>query len=385
MPNTVSPQTMRRVALTAAGIAAAILALWLAAHIPRTITIFVIAAFIAFGVQPIVAHLEHRGVKRGLAIAFVYVVLLVLTAIGALIVLPATIEQGQVLAQNAPTYLKSVQGWMLGGETSLRQHFAHANLPAQLLNLQNLVSDKISLLLASSVSSLGSVLLGAATAIFIAISALILSFFFLMQRTQILEGFVALFPSSKRETARSLSNEVTHMFGSFIAGQVIVSTITGIVITVLLAIVGFKFALILGLISAIAYAIPIVGMIAAHVIGAIIAAPQGGWMILWVQLILFTIARISDNVLVPKIMGSSVGVSPIGVMFAVFAGGELFGFAGLILGIPAAALIKILWRYFVAPWLTGRPVEPLDLRPAPRPISKKAVVRDRGATWTQAP
>jgi len=77
-------------------------------------------------------------------------------------------------------------------------------------------------------------------------------------------------------------------------------------------------------------------------------------MMLWVQLILFVMARISDNVLVPKIMGSHVGVSPIGVMFAVFAGGELFGIPGLLLGIPAAALIKILWRYFVAPWLHAR-------------------------------
>ncbi|MBV8726785.1 MAG: AI-2E family transporter [Candidatus Eremiobacteraeota bacterium] len=366
---------MRRIALTVAGVVVAIVALWLASRIPRTITIFVVAAFIAFGVQPIAAYLERLGVKRGLAIAIVYVVLLLLTAVGALIVLPATIEQGQVLVQNAPAYLKETQLWLLGGETTLRQRFAHANLPPGLLNVQQLVSDKISLLIASSVSSLGGVLLSAATAIFIAIAALILSFFFLMQRTQILESFVALFPSSKRETARSLSNEVTHMFGSFIAGQAIVSAITGIVITILLAIVGFKFALILGVISAIAYSIPIVGMIAAHLIGAIVAAPQGGWMILWVQLILFTIARISDNVLVPKIMGSSVGVSPIGIMFAVFAGGELFGFAGLILGIPAAALIKILWRYFVAPWLTGRPVEPLDLRPAPRQISKKAYAK----------
>jgi predicted PurR-regulated permease PerM len=53
-------------------------------------------------------------------------------------------------------------------------------------------------------------------------------------------------------------------------------------------------------------------------------------------------------------MGQSVGVSPIGVMFAVFAGGELFGIPGLLLGIPAAALIKILWRYFVTPWLSTR-------------------------------
>ena len=366
MRNTVNPQAMRRGLLIAAGIVAALFALWLAAHIPRTITIFVVAAFIAFGVQPIVAHLESRGVKRLLAIAFVYVVLLLLLAIGALIVLPATFEQGQVLIQNSPAYLKAAQGWMLSSELALRERFAHANLPPGFLNVQQLVSDKVTTFLTSSVSSLGSVLLGAATALFIAISALILSFFFLLQSTQIADGFAGLFPAGKQTTARALAEEITHIFGSFIAGQAIVSAITGIVITILLALVGFKYALILGVISAIAYAIPIVGMLGAHIIGAIISAPQGPWIVLWVQVILFTVARISDNVLVPKIMGSSVGVSPIGVMFAVFAGGELFGFAGLILGIPAAALIKVLWRYFVAPWVTGHPVEPIEVKPAPR-------------------
>jgi predicted PurR-regulated permease PerM len=95
-------------------------------------------------------------------------------------------------------------------------------------------------------------------------------------------------------------------------------------------------------------------MLIAQVIAFPMAAPQGLWMIIWVQVIIFGMARISDNVLVPKIMGQSVGVSPIGSMFAVFAGGELFGVPGLILGIPIAALIKILWRYFVTPWIAAR-------------------------------
>jgi predicted PurR-regulated permease PerM len=133
-----------------------------------------------------------------------------------------------------------------------------------------------------------------------------------------------------------------------------VSAITGIAVAVLSALIGFKFSLILGIITAVAYAVPVIGMLIAQAIAVVLCAPQGGWMILWVQVIMFLIARVSDNVLVPKIMGQSVGVSPIGVMFAVFAGGELFGIPGLLLGIPAAALVKILWRYFVAPWLTTR-------------------------------
>jgi predicted PurR-regulated permease PerM len=74
-------------------------------------------------------------------------------------------------------------------------------------------------------------------------------------------------------------------------------------------------------------------------------------MVIWVSIVVFVVARVADNLLVPKIMSQSVGVSPITVMFAVFAGGELFGFAGLILGIPAAALIKVLFGYFVQPYI----------------------------------
>lgn len=342
---------VRRILWWAAGAITLLFMLWLAAKIPRTITIFVIAAFIAFGVQPIVVHLEERGMKRPLAIILIYAVLFILTTVGIVLVVPATLEQSQVLIANAPEYLKTSQGWIVGFETMLRTRFGHSSVPATFGNVQNMASAKIGALLTGTLASLGTLLINTATAIFIGLSALILSFFFLLQDRQIADAFAGMFPENRRGTARELVTEITRIFGSFISGQAIVSAVTGIVIAVGLALVGFKYALILGIISAIAYAIPIVGMLAAHVIGAIIAAPQGLGMILWVQAILFTVARISDNLLVPKIMGQSVGVSPIGVMFAVFAGGELFGLPGLLLGIPAAALVKVLWRFFVAPVL----------------------------------
>ncbi|PZR57449.1 MAG: hypothetical protein DLM50_05590 [Candidatus Meridianibacter frigidus] len=370
MQNTVTPQTARRIILTIVAILVAIAALWLATRIPRTITIFLVAAFIAFGVQPIIVRLEERRVKRPLAIMLVFVVLLLLVVLGAVIILPLTLDQIQALIKNAPDYLKTTQGWILDLELGVRKHFPGANLPTS-FDLQQFSSDKITGFVYASISSVGAFLLNAATALFIGVSALILSFFFLLQDRQIADGFAAMFPASKRATAREVAQEVTHIFGSFISGQVIVSAITGAAITILTAIFGFKYALILGLISAVAYAIPIVGMLAAHVIGAIIAAPQGVWMVVYVEVILFTIARISDNVLVPKIMGDSVGVSPIGVMFAVFAGGELFGLPGLVLGIPAAALIKVVWRYFIAPAIYGQKLEPVPTLPRKSRVAAK--------------
>jgi len=72
-------------------------------------------------------------------------------------------------------------------------------------------------------------------------------------------------------------------------------------------------------------------------------------------IVIFGVTRISDYVLVPKVMAESVGVSPIAIIFAVFAGGELFGLVGLIFAIPAAALFKVVWNLWIYPWLTGRP------------------------------
>jgi predicted PurR-regulated permease PerM len=342
--------TWRRIGWIAAVISVALVILWFGLHIPRTLTIFTVAAFIAFGVGPVARRLEHR-MPKPLAITVVFAALILIVVIGMLIFVPLTINQLQLLASNLPSYATNAQSWVTGAESSLNQHFPQLRLPQGGFNLSALSGSKTTAVISGLLASLGAIAVNTATAFFIGFSAIILSFFFLLNDVQIADWFSGIFPPAKRETARKLADEVTQLFGSYISGQIIVCAITGIVIAVGTAIIGFKFSLILGLVSGIAYAIPIIGMLVAEIIAIPLCLPQGLWMVVWVQIIMFGMARISDNVLVPKIMGESVGVSPIGAMFAVFAGGELFGIPGLILGIPVAALFKILWRYFIGPWL----------------------------------
>lgn len=353
MQAAVSTDLWRRIGWIVGGIVLVAAALWFAAHIPRTIAIFVIAAFIAFGVQPIVARLERR-MSKPFAVAIVFFGLLVLVTVFLVIVVPLAVTQTQVLVANIPAYAATTQGWLVGAESSLEQHFPTLKLPAYGLNFGRIGAAQMSGVLSGAFASLGAIAVNTATGLFIAFAAIVLSIFFLLNDTQIAEGFTALFPQQKRQTARKLAAEVTDVFGRYISGQVIVSLITGAVIAIATALLGFKFSLIIGIVSAVAYAIPIIGMLIAELIAIPMSAPQGLYMIVWVQVVMFGMARISDYVLVPKIMGQSVGVSPIGALFAVFAGGELFGIPGLILGIPAAALIKILWRYFMAPWITAQ-------------------------------
>jgi predicted PurR-regulated permease PerM len=366
----VGGDSWRRIGRIAAAIAVAVALIWFASRIPKTIAIFVIAAFIAFGVQPVARRLERR-MPKWLAVGICFLGLLLAVAVLIVIVVPLTINQVQLLAANIPGYANTAQGWVTGFESSLEQRFPTLKLPDYGLSLGKVGTAQMTAFISGMLASLGTIAINVSTGFFMAFSAVILSIFFLLNDSQIAEWFASLFPPVRRDTARNLAAEVTEVFGSYISGQVIVSALTGAVIAAATAIIGFKFSLIIGIVSAVAYAIPVIGMLVAEVIAVPMSAPQGVWMIVWVQVIMFGMARISDNVLVPKIMGHSAGVGPIGSMFAVFAGGELLGIPGLILGIPAAALIKILWRYFVAPWISAQrasaasPPQPVTAPPPP--------------------
>ena len=339
-----SSQLRRRALRTLIGLACAAAALWFAAHIPRTLTVFVIAAFVAFGVEPVVQLLE-RMVARGFAIAIVYVGLIVLSIVLAVLVVPATIVQLQVLAINAPAFIDTLQNWLDGFQNLLRHYFGR-NLPAGYDDLHSLIVTRISSDFSTTLTYASDVLIQTLTAAFIGISALVLSAFFVLRGERIAESCYDLFPPARRASAVALGGELAHVFGSYVSGQVAVCAITGMLIFICTAVAGFKFALLLGIVGGIAYAVPFVGTIVTHVIALVLSAPQGPQTTIWVQVIVFTIARVSDNLLVPKIMADSVGVSPIVVMFSVFAGGEMFGLPGLLLAIPVAALLKVAWRFY---------------------------------------
>lgn len=370
MQTALEPGARRRVWLTIAVVVLLALALWFATRIPKTIAVFLIAAFVASAVHPIVSWLESRRIPRIWAISLVYAVLIIATIVLLVVIVPMTVDQVQALLANVPAYLQTAQSWLLDAQNALRAHFPQANIPPEILNIQQLGGARLTALLTFTVTSLGTFALNIATGLFIGFSALILSFFFLLNHQQLAEGFAGFFPPSQRAKARSLSTEAVGVFGGYIAGQVIVSGITGAVIAALSAVVGFKFALLIGIISAIGYAVPIIGMLVAQIVALALCAPQGWFMVIYVQILMFVVARISDNILVPKIMGGTVGVSPITVMFAVFAGGELFGLPGLILGIPAAAIARLVWRYFLGPWMHGQIDAVDEAEPLPVPLAQ---------------
>ena len=340
-----SPIVRRRASVTLATLVLALAAIWFVSRIPRTLTVFLIAAFLSFGVAPIVTLLERR-MARPWAIAIVYVALLGIVIVLALLVIPATIVQVQSIGADAPAYINAVQGWIDTVQAFMARHFGKSYLPPGYGDLRAYLAARISGGLTDLLASLTDILINTFTAAFIGISALVLSAFFLLRGSTVADSLYGTLPARRRADARRLGAELASVFGRYVSGQAALCTVTGALVFLGTLATGFKFALLLGIVAGLAYAVPFIGMIVVHVVALVLAAPQGPQTVIWTQVIVFAIARVADNVLVPKVMSESVGVSPIVVMFAVFAGGELFGLPGLLLGIPAAALAKVAWRFY---------------------------------------
>ena len=341
---------LRRTGVVLVAVVAVVAAALFAAHIPRTITIFLIAAFVAFGAHPLVKRLERR-MPRPAAIALVYAGLLGALLLLALVIVPIGYGQILVLVVHAPQYVVAAEGLVVDTERGLRQVLGdRVSLPSY-AQIEAEVGNQVGGLLSGTIAQLGTIVVGAVGALVIGTSALVLSVFFLLQGREVREGILAFVPPARQAGVGALLHELAEVFGHFVAGQALLCAIVGVAVWALLAPAHFAFALLVALVCAVGYAVPFVGMLVAQLVAALLAIPQGTGMVVWVTIAIFVVARIADNLLVPKIMADSLGVSPITVMFAVFAGGELFGIPGLILGIPAAALLRVLFGYFVQPYV----------------------------------
>ena len=342
--------TLRRTLIALVAAVVVVAAVLFAARIPRTIAIFVIAAFIAFGAHPLVERLEAR-MPRPAAIAVVYAALLGALVLLALVIVPIGVAQLAVLVSHAPEYVAASQDLVAHAERGVRGLLGNRVPVPSYSDVQAELGNRVSAFLAATVAQLGTVLVGAVTALLVGTSALILSVFFLLQGREVRDGILAFVPPSRRPAMGALLHELVEVFGHFVAGQGLLCGLVGAAVWLCLAPAHFAFALLVALVCALGYAVPFVGMIVAQVVAALLAVPQGTGMVVWVTVAIFVVGRVADTVLAPKIMADAVGVSPITVMFAVFAGGELFGLPGLVLGIPAAALLKVLFGYFVQPYV----------------------------------
>ena len=195
-------------------------------------------------------------------------------------------------------------------------------------------------------------MLGATNVIFDLFVTIVVSVYMLLERSDI-KSFLqnlskAIFDKKTNEAIARYYRKTNSIFFSFITSQLLDAIIVGIVTGIAMSIMKVKYAVLLGFLIGLFNIIPYFGAIVAVIIAVIITIFTGGFIqAIWLAVIVVALQQIDANIINPKILGNSLNLSPILVIFAVTVGGAYFGVLGMFLGVPVIAFIKIILEDFI--------------------------------------
>jgi predicted PurR-regulated permease PerM len=321
---------------------------------------FVLGMAIAYILDPLNRMLTKRGMSRMLASFIILASFALAFAVLLLLVTPPLIRQFSGFIDNAPAYAQRLQSLVSDPNHPWLKHVVGDNLGnASASDVMNQVMSYLTGFL-SSLWSKGQALISIFSLMII---TPVVAFYLGSDWDRMVGGIDRLIPLHQRETVRKLAREIDASISAYVHGQSGVCLILGSYYAVALTVAGLNFGFLIGVVSGIISFIPYVGSLTAFVVSLCVAVaqffPEWGNILIIVGIVLFG-QFIEGNVLAPNLVGHSVGLHPVWLMFALFAFGYLFGFVGLLLAVPLAAAAAVLirfalQRYLASPLYTGMP------------------------------
>jgi predicted PurR-regulated permease PerM len=326
-------------------IAAVILGLlWLLAPVLMP---FVLAAMLAYLGDPLADRLERWRLNRTLAVSIVFAVM-VLVLVGALLLLlPLIQRQIANLVQSLPRYVEWTRAMALPW---LQQHL---HLDPNVFDPESIVAavkshmGSVGGIVAATVARVSKSGLGIALWLTNLVLIPVVTFYLLRDWDVLVARIDRMLPRSIEPTVARLARESDHVLGAFVRGQLLVMLALGLIYGIGLSVIGLSVGPLIGMIAGILSFVPYLGFMVGLVAALIAALVQyGDWLHIGLVLVVFAVGQAAEGyVLVPRLVGGKIGLHPVAVIFAVLAGGHLFGFLGVLLALPAAAVIMVLLRY----------------------------------------
>ena len=322
----------------------------------RTVLLpFVAGMAAAYALDPIADWFERRGLSR-MAASLVILVLFVFFLVLLLVLfIPILANQLAGLIERIPTYAQQVQGLATSFlNTRVGQVFRID--PAELKNsMGQLMSQGASWLttVMQSIWSGGSAVIDV---ISLLVVTPVVAFYLLVDWDRMIARIDSWLPRNHVETIRMLARDIDAAIAGFVRGQGLLCVILGTFYALGLAIIGLNFGLLIGFGAGMLSFIPYVGSTIGFVVAVGVAIVQfwPDWPLVAATVAVFVTGQfIEGNILQPRLVGKSVGLHPVWLMFGLFAFGVLFGFIGLLIAVPATAAIAVLMRFALARYLTS--------------------------------
>lgn len=319
-------------------------------------TPFFLGALLAYLGDPWVDRLERWRIGRGLASGLVFLAIALLVAVTLMLFIPALAHEASELLKGLPATLVWLQARLAplltpwigvdAGGMDVR------GLAEEYLGDWEQSSDVLGYLLGQLTASGKAIFGGVMT---LALTPVV-AFYLMRDWDSIIERLDNLIPRSQLVVIRSLVRAGDDMLAAFIRGQLLVMIFLGLFYSIGLGLLGVEMALIIGLVAGLASVVPYLGFILGLALASLTAAYQfQDWLHPAYVLGIFLVGQILEgSVLTPWLVGDKIGLHPVAVIFAVLAGGQLFGFSGVLLALPVTAVLMVLVRFSLQQYLQSQ-------------------------------
>lgn len=316
---------------------------------------FVAGMALAYLLDPVADRLERLGLSRTLSTVLILVLFIVVAVMLLIIIVPILGNQLMGFSGKLPDYVNRLQA------------FVNSTAGSRLVDALNISPDDVKGSLGEIVNQgaawIGSImgsLWNGGQALLSLMSLLVVTpvvaFYMLLDWDRMVRTVDGWLPRDHQPTIRRLAREMDKGVSNFVRGQVSVSALLGTFYAVGLTATGLNFGLLIGLFAGVISFIPYVGSIVGGLLAIGVAVVQFWPDWTWVAVVAGVFAAgqfIEGNILQPKLIGSSVGLHPVWLMFALFAFGALFGFVGMLIAVPAATAVAVLIRFALGQYLAS--------------------------------
>jgi predicted PurR-regulated permease PerM len=337
-PQSSDPRSVVRYACLAAAVT--IVLLWTLYLVRAPLLLIYVSALFATGLAPLVRIIERqrvraisrRRVPRAAAILAIYAT--VLGAIGgiAAAVIPPLVQQSQQFWKALPDYMDQAQqrlaSWgLISPDASFKDLLQQAPAGG---------GDAVAVVLGA--------LWGFVGGIFGVVSILLLTFYLLVDADRVFALFVRLFPRRDRNRVAQISELLAVKISAWLGGQMLLGLIIGSISAIGFFLMGMPYFFVLAVIAAIGEMIPMVGPLLSAIPAVLVALTVSPGLALGVAGFCWSLQLVENNILVPKVMGETVGLSAVTVIISLAIGSELLGFVGALLAVPTAAIVQVLFE-----------------------------------------
>lgn len=325
-----------------------LLALW---QLGNVILPFIVGGAIAYFMDPVADRLEKAGLSRAAATGTISIIALLVAILIMLSIVPTLVKQLTSLVNDAPEIFRRLQAFLLQRFPELQDETS--TMRQTLENIGMVIQSKGGELVNTVIGSAISVI----SAVVFIVVVPVVAFYLLLDWDHMVKRVDDALPRDHAPVIRRLATEIDGVLAAFVRGQISVCIVLGVFYSVALMLAGLDYALVVGAIAGGVTFIPYVGALVggALAIGLALFQFWGDPVSIAIVAGIFAIGQfLEGNVITPRLVGNSVGLHPVWLLFALSAFGTLFGFVGMLVAVPVAAAIGVLARFGIERYKSSR-------------------------------